>query len=145
MKIETPAFQHGKPISKKYTCQGEDVSPELFFYDVPEKAQSLTLIVDDPDAPSGTFDHWIVWNIPASNHHLVQGVLFPHQGKNGFGKVGYKGPCPPPGKVHRYFFKLYALDVNLSLPEGVSKNQVEAAMEGHILAKTELVGTYQRS
>ena len=144
MKIETPAFQHGKPISKKYTCQGENISPELFFYEIPEKAKSLTLIVDDPDAPSGTFDHWIVWNMSATTLHLSEGEILPFQGKNSYGKLGYKGPCPPPGKVHRYFFKLYALDADLPLPEGASKSQVEAAMEGHVLAKTEIVGTYQQ-
>lgn len=145
MNIETPAFEHGKPIPQKYTCQGDGVSPELIFRDIPSQTQSLVLIVDDPDAPSGTFDHWVVWNIPANTKSLKEGAVVAHQGKNGYGKVGYKGPCPPPGKPHRYFFKLYALEEELSLSEGASKAQVERAMEGHIIAKAEIMGTYQKS
>ncbi|HEV8052380.1 MAG TPA: YbhB/YbcL family Raf kinase inhibitor-like protein [Parachlamydiaceae bacterium] len=145
MKIESAAFQHGKPIPQKFTCQGEGVSPELFFHNVPKNTQSLVLIVDDPDAPSGTFDHWIAWNIPAESKGLAEDTLhLQHQGKNGYGKLGYKGPCPPAGNAHRYFFKLYALDTNLSLSEGSSKTKVEDACEGHILAMAELIGTYQR-
>lgn len=145
MKIESAAFEHGKPIPQKYTCQGENVSPELSFHDLPEKAESLVLIVDDPDAPSGTFDHWIAWNIPAKTKSLAEGIkALNFQGKNSYGKKGYNGPCPPPGKAHRYFFKLYALDEMLSLPEGADKKRVESAMEGRILAMAELMGTYQR-
>lgn len=144
MNIDTVAFEHGKPIPQKFTCQGEDVSPELILRDIPTNAKSLVLIVDDPDAPSGTFDHWIVWNIPADTKKLSEGVSLGQQGTNGFGKLGYKGPCPPPGKAHRYFFKLYALDSLLKLPEGSTKKQVEKAMEGHIIGNAELIGTYQR-
>lgn len=144
MKIRSTSFEHGKPIPKKFTCQGENVSPELSFHEVPPDAKSLALIVDDPDAPSGTFDHWIAWNTPAGSKGFPEGAVLPHQGKNGYGKTGYKGPCPPPGKPHRYFFKLFALDAILTLPEGASKNEVECAMEGHILAKAELIGTFFR-
>lgn len=144
MHIDSPAFQHEHTIPQKFTCQGEGVSPELTFTDIPPKTQSLVLIVDDPDAPSGTFDHWVVWNIPANTKNLKEGVSLKYQGKNGYGTIGYKGPCPPPGKPHRYFFKLYALEEELSLPENAGKHQVERAMEGHIIAQAELIGTYQR-
>lgn len=143
MRIES-VFGQGKPIPQKYTCQGENVSPPLEFYEIPQHTQSLVLIMDDPDAPSGTFDHWVEWNISANTHHLVEGVSLSYQGKNSYGLLGYKGPCPPSGKPHRYFFKLYALDVSLSLAKGASKTQVENALEGHVLAKAELMGTYQR-
>jgi Raf kinase inhibitor-like YbhB/YbcL family protein len=145
MRIEALAFQNGKEIPKKFTCQGEDVSPELTFHDVPQKTQCFVLFVEDPDAPSGTFDHWIAWNIPPETRTLAEAATLVHQGKNSAGKVGYMGPCPPPGKPHRYFFKLYALDTNLVLSERSVKRQVEKAMEDHILAKSELMGTYQRS
>lgn len=144
MNIEAVAFEHGKPIPQKYTCQGENVSPELIFKDAPSNTKTYVLIMDDPDAPSGTFDHWIAWNLPGDTKKLHEGVALAHQGKNHFGKLGYKGPCPPPGKPHRYFFKLYALDTSLSLPDGSTKSQVESAMQGHILAKAELIGTFQR-
>lgn len=144
MNIETVAFEQGKPIPQKFTCQGEDISPEFTLHDVPSNAKSLVLIMDDPDAPSGTFDHWVAWNIPADTKKLKEGVALSQQGKNSFGKLGYNGPCPPSGKAHRYFFKLYALDSLLTLPAGSSKKQVEKAMEGHIIGKSELVGTYQR-
>lgn len=144
MNIETVAFEQGKPIPEKFTCQGEDVSPEFTLRDVPSNSKSLVLIMDDPDAPSGTFDHWIAWNIPPDTKKLKEGVALAEQGKNHFGNLGYGGPCPPPGKPHRYFFKLYALDTLLNLPSGSSKKQVEKAMEGHIIGKAELMGTYQR-
>lgn len=144
MNIETVAFEQGKPIPDKFTCQGEDVSPELILKNVPAKTKSLVLIVDDPDAPSGTFDHWIAWNIPADTKKIAEGVSLAEQGKNHFGNLGYNGPCPPPGKPHRYYFKLYALDTLLHLPSGSNKKQVENAMEGHVLGKSELMGTYQR-
>lgn len=144
MYLDSPAFEHHQTIPKKYTCDGEDVSPPLSFQELPPGAKSLVLIVDDPDAPSGTFDHWIVWNLPADTAMLEEGARVPRQGKNHFGEQRYRGPCPPPGKPHRYFFKLYALDTLINLPAGSSKHSVEEAMEGHILGKAELVGTYQR-
>ncbi len=144
MKLASTAFSQGQPIPKKYTCSGENVSPPLAFSQVPASTQTLALIVDDPDAPGGTFDHWIVWNLPGDTRELSEGATVSKQGTNGFGTVDYKGPCPPPGKEHRYFFKVYALDTQLKLSEGISKRQLEAAMEGHILAQGELVGTYKR-
>ncbi len=144
MKIESSVFTNGKPIPPKHTCQGKDVSPPLTFSNIPKEARSLALIMDDPDAPHGTFDHWIAWNIPANTTALSEGVTLAHQGTNHFQEARYRGPCPPPGKPHRYFFKLYALDTTLNLPNGSTKEAVEAAMEGHILAKAELVGLFQR-
>lgn len=144
MKIESEVFLPNQKIPSKYTCEGENLSPPLRFSDIPKGTQSFVLIVDDPDAPRGTFDHWITWDIPSATTHLTEGVHVSHQGKNGFGVNIYRGPCPPPGSSHRYFFKLYALDTMLNLPEGSSKSQVEKAMQGHILDKAEVVGTYQR-
>ena len=139
------AFKNNDKIPKKYTCEGEDLSPPLQFSDIPQGTVSLSLVVDDPDAPSGTFDHWITWNLPPTKAELKEGEKGPHQGTNGFGKTGYRGPCPPRGKPHRYFFKLYALDIKVNLSEGSSKEDLEEAMEGHILAETHLIGLYQRS
>ncbi len=144
MHIESPAFESHQTIPQKYTCQGENLSPPLAFRDIPNGSKSLVLIMDDPDAPSGTFDHWLVWDISPAAAQLAEDVKLPKQGLNGFRKKGYGGPCPPPGKPHRYFFKLYALDVKINLPEGSTKSQVEEAMKGHILGKAELVGVYQR-
>jgi Raf kinase inhibitor-like YbhB/YbcL family protein len=144
MKIESSAFQNQQPIPRKYTCEGTDVSPPLTFSGIPAGTQSLALIVDDPDAPMGTFDHWIVWDIPANSTALAEGARVPKQGTNHFREKRYRGPCPPPGKPHRYFFKLYALDTMLDLEEGASKEELEASIKGHILGKAELIGTYQR-
>jgi Raf kinase inhibitor-like YbhB/YbcL family protein len=144
MKIESPAFAAQQKIPKKYTCEGEDHSPPLTFSGVPAQAKSLALIVDDPDAKHGTFDHWIAWNLPPTTNVLAEGAFVPRQGINGFGQKHYRGPCPPPGAPHRYFFKLYALDALLTLPESSSKEDLEKAMEGHILMRAELVGLYQR-
>jgi Raf kinase inhibitor-like YbhB/YbcL family protein len=145
MQIESPAFVHEQIIPKRYTCDGEDLSPPLHFKDLPAKTKSLVLIVDDPDAPVGTFDHWLVWDIPPSTLDVKEGAKMSHQGTNGFGTQKYRGPCPPKGRAHRYFFKLYALDSLLNLPEGSSKTDLEEAMEGHVLGKTHLIGRYQRS
>lgn len=144
MKLESKAFKQGQAIPKKFTCQGGDVSPELVFLDTPQETKSFALIVDDPDAPSGTFDHWIAWNIPGNAKGLPEGGKPANQGKNGFGNVGYGGPCPPPGKPHRYFFKLYALDTQLNLPNGASKEQLESALEGHVIEQAELMGIFAR-
>lgn len=144
MKIETPAFQEGKSIPKKYTCQGENISPPLFFIDAPKETITFALIVDDPDAPNGTMVHWLAWNIPPNTKSLAEGVELKYQGLNGYNVKKYKGPCPPPGQVHRYFFKLYALDTKLSLTDDVKKEDLEDAMEGHILAKSVAMGTFQR-
>jgi Raf kinase inhibitor-like YbhB/YbcL family protein len=138
-------FEENGQIPVKYTCDGEDVNPPLNISGVPENAQSLVLIVDDPDAPAGTWTHWIIWNIPAhtariEEHSAPTGTV---QGMNDFQKNEYGGPCPPSG-THRYRFKLYALDGRLSLPEGATKAQVEQLMEGHILGQTVLTGVYSR-
>lgn len=150
MIIES-VFAHQQTIPSKYTCEGENISPPLRFLQVPSTAKSLVLIVDDPDAPKGIFDHWIMWNIPADVKEIKEGAnekylagLHVMQGSNGYKSLQYKGPCPPPGKPHRYFFKLYALDTVLELNQGASKSEVEKGMTGHIIDKTELIGTYQR-
>jgi Raf kinase inhibitor-like YbhB/YbcL family protein len=149
MQIQS-VFEAQQPIPAKYTCDGENVSPPLKFLQIPSGAKSLVLIVDDPDAPHGTFDHWIVWNLPPNLKGLTEGAAEledlspqPKQGINGFRKSFYQGPCPPPGKPHHYHFKLYALNVPLSIPEGSPKQAVENAMKGHIIETAELVGTYQ--
>ena len=149
MLIES-VFESQQPIPAKYTCDGENVSPPLRLLQIPQGANSLVLIVDDPDAPRGTFDHWIVWNLPPNLKEITEGAEefhqltpAPKQGINGFRKVDYQGPCPPPGKAHHYHFKLYALKGQLALPEGSTKQEVEKAMQGLIIEKAELVGTYQ--
>lgn len=144
MKVSSPAFENGQPIPIKYTCSGTDVSPPLVFSDIPKGTKSFALIVDDPDAPSGTFVHWLAWNIKGDATELKESASIPNQGKNGFKENRYKGPCPPPGGPHRYFFKLYALDTMISLPDGSLKTQLESAIEGHILGKAELIGTFQK-
>ncbi len=144
MKLTSPAFWHNGKIPSEYTCDGSDTSPELNIADVPKNAKSLVLINDDPDAPVGTWDHWIVFNIPPTTKKIEKGEE-PEGvgGKNSWGRTGYGGPCPPSG-VHRYFFKLYALDIELGLKEGATKKEIEAAMKGHILAQAELIGKYRR-
>lgn len=146
MKIKSSAFEENGIIPKKYTCDGEDVNPPLSFEDIPEETKSLALIVDDPDAPAKVWTHWVVFNIPPTTteigeNSVPEGAI---QGKNDFGKVEYGGPCPPPGPAHRYRFKIYGLDIELDLEEGASKQAVEQAMEGHILAQGILVGKYGR-
>jgi Raf kinase inhibitor-like YbhB/YbcL family protein len=146
MQLTSTAFQEGATIPKQYTGDGKDVSPPLRWSGVPAGVQSYALIADDPDAPRGTWVHWVVWNLPADQHELAEGKLpsGARQGKNDFGKAAYGGPAPPPGKPHRYFFKLYALDKTLDLAEGASKQQLEQAMKGHILGSGELMGRYGR-
>lgn len=144
MHISSPAFENNGDIPSKYTCDGENINPPLVFADVPSDAKSLVLIVDDPDAPMGTWIHWVVFNIPSqtreiAEHSVPQGV----QSLTSFGEMGYGGPCPPSG-THHYHFKLYALDKTLSLDSSAKKADVEAAMDSSILAKSELVGLYKR-
>lgn len=145
MQITSSVFQHNQPIPTKYTCDGENINPPLTFSDVPAQAKSLVLINDDPDALAGTWVHWTVWNIPPtttaiSENSVPQGAV---EGVTSFRKPGYGGPCPPSG-THRYFFKLYALDTTLSLGPSATKQDLEKAMEGHILAKAEFIGLYSR-
>ncbi len=150
MKLESQAFQAESLIPKKYTCDGDDLSPPLSWGTPPDGTQSLALIADDPDAPGKTFVHWVAYNLPSDRRELPEGVSngesIPNggtQGKSDFGKLGYGGPCPP-GGTHRYFFKLYALDTSLDLQPGASKADVERAMDGHVLTLAELMGRYSR-
>jgi Raf kinase inhibitor-like YbhB/YbcL family protein len=149
--LASPAFRSGAAIPDRYTCRGSDDSPALVWTGLPAEAASFAIIMDDPDAPAGTWVHWVIWNIPATSHLLQANVTRggtladgAMQGKNGFGKVGYNGPCPPPGKTHRYFFRLYALDSKLTLQPGATRKELDDAMKGHILGKAEHMGTYFR-
>ena len=149
-QLTSSAFTQGNSIPPVYTCTGRNISPPLAWSDPPAGTQSFALILDDPDAPGGTFTHWVLYNLPASTLSLAENVpataQLPDgslQGKNSFGKSGYGGPCPPSG-THRYFFKLYSLDSWLGLPSGASVSQLQQAMQGHILAGIELMGTYQK-
>src|SRR5687768_12104349 len=118
MRLESPVFLNGKPIPERYTCDGEDISPPLLISGVQSSCKSLALIVEDPDAPVGVFDHWIVCNLHPKTNELSEEASLPHEGENGFGTSGWRGPCPPKGKPHRYFFRLYALDTMLHIQKG---------------------------
>jgi Raf kinase inhibitor-like YbhB/YbcL family protein len=149
--LKSPAFAAGADIPRQFTCTATDVSPALEWSNAPAKAVSLALIMDDPDAPVGTWVHWVLWNLPPSVHSLPEGVAKreqlddgSRQGRNDFSKIGYGGPCPPPGKLHRYFFRLYALDVKLTLAPGASRQELDAALKGHILGQAEYMGTFRR-
>ena len=146
LKITSTAFKEKGLIPSKYTCDGADKNPPLFFDNVPDNAKSLALIVDDPDAPRGMWVHWLVWNIEPKIKELSEGSGPPKgavQGMNDFRKLDYGGPCPPSG-THRYFFKLYALDAVLELKQGASKADLERSMKGHVLEQAELIGLYQK-
>ncbi len=148
MLITRPAFEDSEPIPKIYSCEGENKNPALKITDVPPEAQSLALIMDDPDAPRGVFLHWLIWNIDPRAEAIPEGFKVPPQiteGKNGSGKKGYIGPCPPPGHgIHHYRFKLYALDGRLARDENASKDYLEREIQAHQIAKAELTGTYER-
>lgn len=151
MTLTSPAFQEGSEIPKKYTCDGADVSPPLRWKDSPSETKSFALISDDPDAPVGTWVHWVLYDLPAETTELKEGVPTSdtldngaRQGSNDFGKVGYGGPCPPRGPAHRYFFKLYALDSKMNLKPRATKQQLLNAMKGHILAEAQVMGRYKR-
>jgi Raf kinase inhibitor-like YbhB/YbcL family protein len=147
MQLSSPAFAAGEVIPQKYTCDGNNISPPLEWNGVPENARSLVLIVDDPDAPRGTWSHWVVANIDPSTTSLPEGGPLPQQareGRNDFRKHGYGGPCPPPGSAHRYFFHLYALDNALDVADDAGRADVLDAMQDHILAQGELMVTFQR-
>jgi len=150
MKISIPVLGEDAFFPVKYTCDGENISPPIEWEGIPEGAEFLVLICDDPDAPGGTWVHWIVFNIPADINGLPENVLPERelksnalQGMNDFKKIGYGGPCPPSGE-HRYFFKLYALDDRINLPSGAYKNQIFIAMEDHVLAQCNIMGKYSR-
>ena len=151
--LTSSAFSEGASIPEKFTCDGADVSPALTWSGAPASTQTFVLIADDPDAPAGTWVHWVLFNLPGKTNALPENVAQDEtlaalgnaaQGRNDFKKIGYGGPCPPPGKPHRYFFKLYALDTSLGLHPGATKAQLEAAMQGHIVGSAQLVGTYAR-
>ena len=142
LEINSPAFEPDGLIPPKYTCQGINVNPPLSIHRIPAGTQSLALIMDDPDAPGGTFDHWIVWNIPVQPH-IQENSIPGQEGKNSYGVLHYKGPCPPSG-THWYFFKIYALDTLISLKTGADKKTLEEAMELHILAAGEIIGKYKK-
>ncbi len=149
--ITTSAFASGAAIPERYTCKGEDLSPALEWKDAPAKTAAFAMIMDDPDAPAGVWVHWVLWNLPRSATSLREGVARSdqledgsQQGRNSFGKTGYNGPCPPPGQTHRYFFRLYALDVKLNLPADADRSQLDAAMKDHVLAQAEYMGTFHK-
>lgn len=142
MQISSTEFESNKFIPVKFTCQGKGVNPPLSIQGIPQEAKSLVLIVDDPDAPGGDFVHWIVFNAPIVEH-IPEGSVLGKQGLNSLGKLGYVSPCPPTG-THRYFFKIYALNTMLDLNQGVSKKDLENAMQGKILDQAQLMGLYKK-
>lgn len=151
LTLSIPAFQDGEPIPARYTCDGENKSPALAWSGLPEGTRSLALIADDPDAPVGTFTHWVIYNLPPALSGLPEGmpqVAQPRaggtQGTNNFRHPGYDGPCPPRGRDHRYFFKLYAIDLEPSLPPGQTAPGLQKLMQGHILAQAQVMGRYHR-
>ena len=150
VQLTSTAFKEGEAIPRGYTCDGANVSPPLEWTGVSKTAKTIALIADDPDAPAGTWVHWVLYNLPAGGLGLIENTPPTEtlngggvQGKNDFGKIGYGGPCPPSG-THRYFFKFYALDSDLSLKPGATKAEVEKAMEGHIVGQAQLMGKYRR-
>ena len=151
MHLTSSAITEGEPIPAKYTCEGKNVSPPLQWSGVPAGSKSLVLIADDPDAPAGTWVHWVLYDLPVAVNELTEDLprnqytpAGAKQGQNSFGQLGYGGPCPPPGKAHRYFFKLYALDAQLDLKPGATEKEIEDAMDKHVLAQAQLMGTYRR-
>jgi Raf kinase inhibitor-like YbhB/YbcL family protein len=143
--LRSDAFEHGQPIPARHSCDSEDRSPPLSWTEPPEDARSLALVVDDPDAPSGTFTHWLAWGIDPAAGGLGEGEPAPREGRNDFGNTGYGGPCPPPGHgVHHYSLRLAALDSELDLAVGAGKQELEQALAGHVLTVAELIGTYER-
>src|SRR5438309_1120860 len=144
MKITSSAFREGESIPSKFTCDGGNTSPPLEILDVPSGAKSVVLVADDPDAPGGLFTHWLVWNIPPQTNSIAEGrAPKGMQGTNDFGKSGYGAPCPPSG-MHRYYFRVFALDRELDLRSGAKRSQLDAAMKGHVIAQGELIGRYAR-
>lgn len=159
LEITSPAFSDGQPIPAKYTCQGEDVAPPLKWSQAPDSTRSFALICEDPDAPGGTWVHWVLYNLPPTANQLDFSAITrmegeglkspdasrnPASGRNDFGRIGYGGPCPPAGPAHHYHFKAYALDTELALKPGATKQELEQAMRGHVLAEGVVIGTYAR-
>jgi Raf kinase inhibitor-like YbhB/YbcL family protein len=146
LQVSSPVFSDNGTIPKQHTCDGQNVAPPLQWSGVPEKAKSVAVICDDPDAPSGTFTHWVLYDIPASTHALTERASIGRAGVNSFGKAEFGGPCPPKkDHAHHYHFHVYALDVDSIGPAGLSKEDAVEAMNGHILAEGDLVGTYKRA
>lgn len=141
--VESVAFCQGGEIPKKYSCEGENINPPIEVKGFSEKTQTLAIILEDPDAPRGIFDHWLVWNILIHEQPIAENSILGVNGRNSFGKNGYDGPCPPTG-AHRYFFRVYALDTSLNLPEGSDKKALKAAMQNHILETGELMAYYKK-
>jgi Raf kinase inhibitor-like YbhB/YbcL family protein len=145
LALTSAAFGNGEEIPRRHTCDGDDVSPPLAWSGQPAETESLALVLDDPDAPGGTFTHWLAWGIDPAARGLGEGQAAPAEGRNDFGSAGYGGPCPPPGHgQHRYVFHLHALDTTLELDAGADKGDVERALTDHVLATAELTGTYER-
>ena len=146
MTITTTAIQANQFILPEYACDGRNVNPPLTFSEIPMEAKSLVVLFDDPDAPGGMFTHWVLFGMsPATLQVPENGMpVTGKNGRNGYDKVGYNGPCPPPGQRHRYYFRLFALDIMVDLPEGVSRADVEHAIEGHVIDSAEIVGLYQK-
>ena len=143
--LRSEAFPDGGEIPRRHTCDGEDVSPALSWSDLPAGTRALALVVDDPDAPVGTFTHWLAWNIDPLARGLGEGESAPADGRNDFGMGGWSGPCPPPGRgAHRYFFRLHALDAELDVGFCAGRRELERALTGHVLVTAELMGTYER-
>ena len=150
IKVTSVAFQQGQPIPRQYTCAGVNVSPPLEWSGLPKTARTIAIVVNDPDAPGGSWIHWVLYNVPADNIGFVENVPMSEtlkaggfQGKNDFGKIGYGGPCPPSG-THRYFFKLYAVDAELPLKAGATWAELDKALDDHVVGQGQLMGTYQR-
>lgn len=143
LQISSPAFGQEGTIPARFTCEGEDLSPALHIADIPDHAKSIALIMEDPDAPRGTFDHWIVWNIKPTKD-IAEGQRTGISGTNSAGKTGYVGPCPPSGS-HRYYFYVFALDIELDLEAGAGKEKLHQAMAGHIIGQGTLMGRYEKS
>jgi Raf kinase inhibitor-like YbhB/YbcL family protein len=145
LDVSSSAFSEGQSIPEKYTCDGQNVSPPIQWSGAPANTKSIAIICDDPDAPSGTFTHWVLYDVPGTIKELAEGSSGNgKEGVNGFGKKGYSGPCPPPGGAHRYFFRVYALDTASLGNAGSSKEDVTAAMQDHILAQGQVMGRYKR-
>jgi Raf kinase inhibitor-like YbhB/YbcL family protein len=142
LRVRSVAFSHGGHIPSKYTCEGDNISPPLEVSGYPANTKSIAVVVEDPDAPKGVYDHWLVWNIPP-NEAIAENSKPGTMGRNSFGNVGYGGPCPPSGS-HRYFFKVYALDSELDIEAGADKRKLENAMKDHVLASGELMAHYQK-
>ncbi len=146
LHVSSSAFSEGQPIPEKYTCDGQNVSPPLEWSGTPANTKSIAIMCEDPDAPSGTFVHWILYDLPGKANKLAEGSNGDgKEGMNGFDKKGYGGPCPPPGKPHHYFFRVYALDVESLAKAPASKEDMAAAVKGHVLAEGQVMGTYKRA